>query len=167
LLHRDQGKAGFLGGEHVRLGSAWRMSEVHAAIGAVHLARLDEFMARRQAVAERYRVGLAGLSGLTPRPLPPGVVSNHYKYVAFLDDELDRDALKATLRVDHGVMLSGEVYARPLHAEPVFTGLTHPALPGAEEVCRRHVCLPLHSDMTDEEADHVIDAVRATVDSHG
>ncbi len=40
IIHRDQGKAGFLGGDHVRLGSAWRMSEVHAAIGLVHLRRL-------------------------------------------------------------------------------------------------------------------------------
>ena len=167
VLHRDQGKAGFLGGEHVRLGSAWRMSEVHAAIGAVHLARLDDFMARRQAVAARYTAGLEGVRGITPQPVPPGVDSNHYKYVAFLDDGLDRDTVKAALRADHGVAMSGEVYARPLHAEPVFADLSHPALPGAEDVCRRHVCLPLHSDMTDEEADRVVEAVEEVIARHG
>ena len=165
-LHRDQGKAGFLGGEHVRLGAAWRMSEVHAAIGVVHLARLDEFMARREEVAARYHAGLAGLPGVTPRPLPRGVSSNHYKYVAFLDDDLDRDVLKKDLRAGHGVALSGEVYARPLHLEPVFSTLPHPDLAGAEAVCRRHVCLPLHSDMTDDEADHVVASVKAVVDDH-
>src|SRR5438552_17641876 len=40
VVYRDQGKAGFLGGEHIRLGAAWRMSEVHAAIALVHLRRL-------------------------------------------------------------------------------------------------------------------------------
>ena len=34
-------------------------------------------------------------------------------------------------------------------------------LPGAELFCARHVCLPLHSDMTDTEADRVLDAVGA------
>src|SRR5581483_8533205 len=38
-IYRDQGKAGFLGGEHVRLGYAWRMSELHAAVGVVQLRR--------------------------------------------------------------------------------------------------------------------------------
>jgi perosamine synthetase len=45
VVYRDQGKAGFLGGEHIRLGYAWRMSEVHAAIASVHLRRLEEFIA--------------------------------------------------------------------------------------------------------------------------
>ena len=30
----------------------------------------------------------------------------------------------------------------------------------AEDVCRRHVCLPLHSDMTDAEATHVVTTLR-------
>ena len=32
LIYRDQGKGHFLGGEHVRPGYAWRMSELHAAV---------------------------------------------------------------------------------------------------------------------------------------
>ena len=31
----------------------------------------------------------------------------------------------------------------------------------AEDVCARHICLPVYSDMTDAEADHVIAAVAA------
>ncbi|PZR82149.1 MAG: hypothetical protein DLM65_04480, partial [Candidatus Aeolococcus gillhamiae] len=31
-------------------------------------------------------------------------------------------------------------------------------LPVAEEVCARHVCLPVHSDMTAEEADYVVES---------
>ena len=33
-----------------------------------------------------------------------------------------------------------------------------------EEVCRRHVCLPVYSDMTDREASLVVDALEAAVD---
>jgi dTDP-4-amino-4,6-dideoxygalactose transaminase len=165
-IYRDQGKAGFLGGEHVRLGAAWRMSEVHAAIGTVHLARLDEFIARRGAIAARYDKALAALAGITAQPVPARVVSNYYKYVAFLDPGIDRDSFKATMREQHDVGLSGEVYARPLHTEPVFADLPRAPLPVAEDICRRHICLPLHSDMTDHEADYVVDAVRSTLEFH-
>jgi dTDP-4-amino-4,6-dideoxygalactose transaminase len=75
--------------------------------------------------------------------------------------------VKKALRAEHGVALSGEVYARPLHHEPVFAELPHPPHPGAQAVCRRHICLPLHSDMSDEEADHVVGSVREVMARHG
>jgi perosamine synthetase len=162
-IYRDQGKDGFLGGSHVRLGYAWRMSEVHAAVGLVHLGRLDEFIATRRRVAGRYQEALAGASGITPLPEPPGAVSNIYKFPALLDPGIDRGEFKARLRAEHDVVCSGEVYARPLHHEPIFSTIdTAPgpaALRGAEDACARQVCLPVHSDMTNEEADYVVRAV--------
>lgn len=163
LVYRDQGKAGFLGGEHVRLGYAWRMSELHAAVGLVHLARLDEFIAARRAVAHAYDEAFAEHPLLRPLGLPPGCESNYYKYVALLAPTVDRAAFKQRLREEHGVTLSGEVYARPLHLEPVFAEVNGGPLPVAEDVCARHMCLPVHSDMTEAESSHVIKAVHAVL----
>jgi len=157
-VYRDQGKAGFLGGDHVRLGYAWRMSEVHAAIGGIQLARLDEFVSVRRRAAARYDAGLAAIGGITPLRLPAHSVSNYYKYVALLDPGIDRGEMKVRMR-EQGVGMSGEVYASPLHHQPVFASVPHGPLPVAEDVCARHVCLPVHSDMTDAEADHVVAAV--------
>jgi dTDP-4-amino-4,6-dideoxygalactose transaminase len=92
---------------------------------------------------------------VTPLLPPLGSETNYYKYVARLDDGVDRDALKLELRERHGVSLSGEVYARPLHHEPVFTHLADGPLPVAEDVCARQICLPVHSDMTTDEAQYV------------
>jgi dTDP-4-amino-4,6-dideoxygalactose transaminase len=164
-IYRDQGKAGFIGGAHVRLGAAWRMSEVHAAIGLVHLRRLDEFIAVRRRVAARSDEALRGIDGIEPLPTPPGCGHPYYKYVAMLDPGVDRDSLKQRLRDDHGVGMSGEVYARPLHHEPVFSEVAHGPLPVAEDVCARHVCLPLHSDMTDDEASAVTTAIGSVLAS--
>jgi dTDP-4-amino-4,6-dideoxygalactose transaminase len=36
-------------------------------------------------------------------------------------------------------------------------------LPVSEDLCSRHVCLPVHSDMTDAEIQQVIDGVRGTL----
>jgi len=162
-LYRDQGKAGFLGGEHVRLGYAWRMSELHAAVGTVQFERLDEFLAARRAAAAIYGAALADLRGATPVLDPPGSRSNYYKYMVLLDPTIDRDALKKELREEHGIGMSGEVYARPLHREPIFADVDHGPLPVAEDVCARHVCLPVHSDMTTVEAERVAASFRAVV----
>jgi dTDP-4-amino-4,6-dideoxygalactose transaminase len=40
-----------------------------------------------------------------------------------------------------------------------------PPLPVAEELAARHVCLPVHSDMTDGEVDEVLAAVAAVTDA--
>jgi perosamine synthetase len=162
-IYRDQGKAGFLGGDHVRLGYAWRMSELHAAVGLVQLRRLDEFIKIRREVADQYDEGLAGIEGVAPLVSSPGSETNYYKYIAMLDPGIDRQVIKQALKEEHGVSLSGEVYASPLHHQPVFAGLHEGALPVAEDVCRRHVCLPIHSDMTRDEAAHVITSVRTVL----
>jgi perosamine synthetase len=159
-IYRDQGKAGFLGGDHVRLGYAWRMSELQAAVGIVQLRRLDEFIKIRREVADQYDDALAGIEGIAPLSPSPGAETNYYKYIAMLDPGIDRQAVKQALKEEHGVSLSGEVYASPLHQQPVFAGLHEGALPVAEDVCRRHVCLPIHSDMTRDEAAHVLASLR-------
>ena len=159
-IYRDQGKAGFVGGAHVRMGAAWRMSELHAAVGVVQLGRLDEFIATRRRAAARYDRALAGVRGVSPLAVPAGCEPNYYKYIAVLDPDRDRAEVKRRLREDHGVALSGEVYATPLHREPVFADFAAGTFPVAEDVCARHICLPVHSDMTDAEAEHVVSSLR-------
>jgi dTDP-4-amino-4,6-dideoxygalactose transaminase len=162
-IYRDQGKAGFLGGDHVRMGYAWRMSEPNAAIGLIHHRRLDEFLAARRSVAAVYDEGLAAVDGVDPAPIPASCGSNYYKYIAMLAPGLDRQEVKDAMRDRHGVSMSGEVYALPLHRQPVFADVDAGSFPVADDVCARHVCLPVHSDMTVDEAAYVIDSLAAVV----
>ncbi len=162
-IYRDQGKASFLAGGHVRMGSAWRMSEVQAAVALVHLQRLDEFIDVRRAVAARYDDALADCPGLAVVPEPAASRSNYYKYLAVLAPGIDRSEVKADLKGRFGVALSGEVYPTPLHREPVFAEFVTQPLPVAEDLCARHICLPVHSDMTDAEVERVIEAAHHTL----
>ena len=160
-IYRDQGKGAFTTNHHVRHGSAWRLSEVNAAVGRVHLRRLPEFIEARRAVAERYTAALAGLAGLEPLAEPAKCRGNFYKYIALLPDGVDRNQFKADVFERFEVRLSGEVYDLPLHRQPVFEQYAGGSLPVAEDVCARHVCLPIHSDMRDDEVEQVITAVYA------
>jgi dTDP-4-amino-4,6-dideoxygalactose transaminase len=160
-IYRDQGKGAFGANHHVRLGSAWRMSELHAATGLVHLRRMEASIGRRRAVAARYDKALADLGGLQSLAEPPGCRSNFYKYIALLPPGLDRARFKSELARRFQVNLSGEVYDLPLHRQPVLAEYAGPPLPVAEELAARHICLPVHSDMTDSEVDEVLTAVAA------
>jgi len=161
-IYRDQGKASFLTNLHTRLGNNWRMSEPHAAIVLTQLRRLDEFIAHRTGIAAGYDEALPEL-GFRPVVIPPGAVTNYYKYVAYLPEGIDRVVLKKRLREDYDVALSGEVYEVPLHLQPVFAPWAEGSLPGAEELCARHVCLPVSAVMTEAQQAHVLTSLRAVL----
>ncbi|MBX6389754.1 MAG: DegT/DnrJ/EryC1/StrS family aminotransferase [Frankia sp.] len=165
LLYRDQGKASFLGNVHIRDGYAWRMSELHAVTGLVHLRHLPEFLEHRARVAARYDAAIDAMAGLDRLVVPAGNVSNYYKYVVLPRPGLDRSSLRKELKERHGVALAGEVYEAPLHQQPVFERFAAGPLPVAEDLCGRHICLPLHSDMTEAEADHVLGALSGALRS--
>ncbi|HEX3492127.1 MAG TPA: DegT/DnrJ/EryC1/StrS family aminotransferase [Streptosporangiaceae bacterium] len=160
-IYRDQGKGSFTTNHHVLSGYAWRMSELSAVTGLVHLRRMGAAITRRREVAARYTAALAGLDGLTVLPEPAGCESNFYKYIVVLPPGCDRAQFKKELADVHQVRLAGEVYDVPLHQQPVLAEFAGASLPVAEDLCARHVCLPVHSDMTDDEVDEVLTAVSA------
>jgi perosamine synthetase len=161
--YRDQGKASFLQNAHTRMGYNWRMSEPHAIIGLRHLERLDAMVADRRRIAALYDEGLRGRRGLRPLSVPAGGCCNFYKYVAVLAEKRDRPALKKELRERFSVSLSGEVYEMPLHAQPVFEPWATRSLPVAEDLCARHLCLPVFSGMEDADARRVLAALDAVL----
>ncbi|HEX9066134.1 MAG TPA: DegT/DnrJ/EryC1/StrS family aminotransferase [Streptosporangiaceae bacterium] len=159
-IYRDQGKGSFGANHHVRHGYAWRMSEPNAVTGLVHLRRMRQFIERRREVAARYDAGLAGSGFLRPLAEPGGCSGNYYKYIALLPPGADRARFKERLATRHEIRLAGEVYDLPLHRQPVLAPYAQDLrLPVAEDLCQRHICLPVHSDMTDDEADQVLEAV--------
>ncbi len=161
-IYRDQGKSSFLTNLHTRLGSNWRMSEPHAAIALTQLRRLDEFIAKRAAIAAVYDAAMS-VVGLTPVSISSRAVTNRYKYIARLPPGVDRLVLKKRLREEWDVALSGEVYEVPLHRQPVFEPWCTESLPGADEACARHVCLPVSAVMTTGQAHYVVEALQAVL----
>jgi dTDP-4-amino-4,6-dideoxygalactose transaminase len=151
---RDQGKISFAENVHVAEGYSWRLSELHAVVGTTHLALLDEVVESKRRIAARYDELLAG-TPLRVIAEPVGHRWNRYKYVALLPDCVDREDVRRGL-AEHGVGLSGEVFARPLHAHPVFADrFGGVRVPHAERFCAQHICLPISPDLSETDVAHV------------
>jgi len=164
---RDQGKESFGSNLIVDLGYNWRMPEVCAAIGLVQLDGLERAIASRRRIARYYDAALSKVDGIRPLEVPSNIYCNYYKYVAFLDGGIDRDLFKVRLR-EMGVRCGGEVYWPPLHLQPLYRrllGTREGDFPSAEEACRRMVCLPMFTGMSDEDARYVADCVAEVLGS--
>jgi perosamine synthetase len=156
---RDQGKEIFTSNVIVELGYNWRMNEVSAAIGLVQLKRLKEVIERRTTIARIYDQGFKKLNGVKPLHVPQNILNNYYKYVVILEGGIDRDKVKQRLR-EKGVGCGGEVYWPPLHLQPVCKRLLDTKegdYPNAEDICRRMLCPPMHSWMSPEDAEYVVE----------
>lgn len=163
LIYRDQGKAESSSNFHTRLGYNWRMSEPHAIIGISQLARLQEFTVARSRIATIYDRALKDIPDVQLFRLPEGCRSNYYKYIALLEKDVDRSLLKKQLRERYQVGLSGEVYDIPCHQQPIFRPYSAGEFPNAEDICSRHICLPIYSNMTDDEAEYVLFALKSAL----
>lgn len=167
LILRDQGKRDAKSSSIVELGHSWRMQEISAAIGLVQLKRLAEILEKRNRIAGFYDECLMAMKGATPIRVPSNALSNRYKYVIILDEDIKRDFAKEKLR-QAGVLCGGEVYWPPLHLQPVYQrelGSKTGDFPIAEAICRRMICLPLHAGMDMSDAGYVMETVQRVLSS--
>ena len=162
-IYRDQGKKSFAENSHVRMGYNWRMSEPHAIIGLTHLQRLQSMIADRTAIAAIYDRRLREFRNLYYLQVPADGVCNYYKYIAVMKEKRNRKELKVLLRERYGISLAGEVYEEPLHKQPVFEQFATGSLPLSEDLCSRHICLPIFSGMQPEEAEQVLNALEEVI----
>jgi len=159
-LYRDQGKSSFLTNTHGKMGYNWRLSEPHAAIGLVQLKALPEILKRRERIAKSYDQFFAQAGMGRVLMVPPGSASNYYKYVFIPEKPIDRSTFKKTFKEKTGVSLTGEVYELPLHRQPAFQSYASGSFPVAEDLCARHLCLPVYPALTMNEADYVVSSLQ-------
>lgn len=135
------------------LGFNYRMSELHAALGASQIARLDAFLARRRELATRYAEGLeAPLIG-------PAVADGHAWHLFVIRVPDGRDALMAHLAA-RGVGTQLHYYPVPL--QPWWRGRTPERdYPRAVEHARTALSLPLFPAMSDADQERVLAALAA------
>ena len=144
--------------EQQNLGFNYKLSELHAALGLVQLARLDEYNAKRRELAGLYRSRLADL----PVELPYDSGQNVHTWHLFVVRVARRirTGLFAYLR-EHGLGVQVHYIPVPMHPHYRRLGYTMDRLRVVAEYYDRAISLPLHPGMESDDVDRVAEAVRA------
>ena len=147
--------------EVVAPGFKYNMTDVAAAMGVQQLARLPQFVQRREQLARRYHAALADLPLVLPAIAPAGDVHAWHLYVVRLAPQarIGRDALIQGLS-DRGIGTS--VHYVPLHRHPYWRDryqLTPEQFPHADAAYQAMVSLPLFTAMSDADQGRVIAAL--------
>ena len=147
--------------EVVAPGFKYNMTDVAAAMGVQQLARLPQFVQRREQLAQRYHAALASLPLVLPATAPAGDVHAWHLYVVRLAPQarIGRDALIQGLS-DRGIGTS--VHYVPLHRHPYWRDryqLTPEQFPQADAAYHTMVSLPLFTAMGDADQERVVAAL--------
>jgi perosamine synthetase len=148
--------------QYLEVGFNYRMTDVQAAIGLVQLGRLDDIVAVRRLVAQRYQQLLADIPGLTMATDPAWGTTNYQSFWVCLPDDLpaNRNDVLAALAAE-GVSARRGIMAA--HLEPAYAAHAHRPLPETERLTSRSLILPVFHDLTEAEQEHVVVAFRRAI----
>ena len=148
--------------EAISLGWKYNMGDLAAAIGLAQLAKLPRFVERRRALDARYRRLLAQVPVFTPVVGPREAETAAHLFPVLVHPgalRIDRDTLlKALLAENVGVGVHFRALPSHRHVRDTL-GVGPEAVPVASEASDRLLSLPLHTLMSDDDQDDVVEAL--------
>jgi dTDP-4-amino-4,6-dideoxygalactose transaminase len=138
------------------LGFNYRITDLQCALGAAQLGKLTRFVERRNSLADRYRELLAELPLELPPAAPAGWSHAYHLFPVRVDD---RRAVYDRLRA---AGIGTQVHYVPIYRHPLYAdlGLDPSSFPNTEAAYARLLSLPLYPDLSHDEQDVVVDAIR-------
>jgi len=136
-----------------------KMTDMQAAMGIVQLSKLEGFCKRRREIASMYNEGLkdTGLKLSKAKNFGEHVYS---RYTLTCRDEKERNRYVKHL-IKNNIEI-GILWSRPLHMSPLLvkSGYREGDFPVAEKLSRTVFSIPIHPNLTDKEADFIIEKIR-------
>ena len=138
------------------MGHGFRLSEVHAAVGAIQMTRFDEIMERRDQVAQWYTRRLGGVADISCPTVEEGIQMSWDGYVIRLSDRFTRDDRDEVIKGLHRHEIGAADFFQSIPTLPVFSEYAEVAnCPIAESISQRTIALPFFTRMTQREVDIV------------
>ncbi len=144
---------------HAIIGVNSRLDSIQAAILSVKLKRLDQYNTSRRRAADYYDAAFQEVPQLKTPVRSPNTTHVFHQYTLTLR-EGDRNALKQHL-ADRGIPAM-IYYPIPLYKQQAFAPYWRGGeLPVTERLCRSVISLPMHSELTTEQQDLIIEGVKS------
>ncbi|MBC7609387.1 MAG: DegT/DnrJ/EryC1/StrS family aminotransferase [Polaromonas sp.] len=150
--------------EHTEVGFNYRMSNVLAGIGRGQLRVLEQRVAQRRRVFERYAEALADMPQVQWMPEPEGYHSTRWLTCFTLDGPDVSAMCRQVMKSLEQHLIEARPVWKPMHLQPLFDGAPYFAhKPGCDvsaDLFRAGICLPSGSNLSEDQQDRVIDHLR-------
>jgi len=144
-----------------------KMDEIRSAYGLINLKQVGKAIENRKNIVNEYCKGLANIPGLRLPRYETSVKYNYSYYPIFINERefgITRDNLYEKLKESN---IYGRRYFYPLISNmPTYRGLESSNsnnLPIATKVANSVLCLPIYSDLSDDDVQRVIAAIKSVL----
>jgi dTDP-4-amino-4,6-dideoxygalactose transaminase len=143
--------------DHVGVNS--RLDTIQAAILRVKLKYLDDYTRRRQEVAKAYDEAFAAIPELHIPVRNSDSEHVFHQYTLQTDEQLRNGLTEHLNAFGIPAMI---YYPVPLHLQKAYQSLNYKAgdFPVTEKLCKRVLSLPMHTEMEDDQLEHIIFTVK-------
>jgi UDP-4-amino-4,6-dideoxy-N-acetyl-beta-L-altrosamine transaminase len=150
--------------QQIDLGYNYRMTELQAALGLSQVTRLDDYVARRHALARRYDKLLADLPITLPWQHPDSYSGLHLYVVRLKLDQITkthREVFEALREQAIGVNL----HYIPVHTQPHYQrmGFKLGDFPESQSYYAQAISLPLYQTLTEDQQDQVVAVLQSVL----
>lgn len=147
--------------QQIDIGFNYRMTELQAALGISQLQRLDDFVAKRHAIAKRYNDLLSDLPIIIPAPEEDSYSGLHLYVIQVLSAKSRRLIFDKLREKNIGV----NVHYIPVHTQPYYRkrGFKTGDFPAAENYYSKAISIPMFHHISDQQQDFVVTAIKEAV----
>lgn len=150
--------------EHTDLGYNYRMSNITAGIGRGQLRVLDERIAQKKHIFERYTESFKDIEDIEMMPICEYGEPNYWLSCTTLKEGSKVKALDIILALEEMNIESRPIW-KPMHIQPYYSEFdffnhNDEGISVGEDIFNRGVCLPSDTKMSEEEIDKVISIIK-------
>lgn len=147
--------------EQIELGYNYRMTDIQAALGTSQMQRINDFVRKRHAIADRYDKELADLPVVLPWQSQRAHSAYHLYPIRIDSSKTSRNREEVFTRMRKGG-IGVNVHYIPVHTQPYYRtlGFKGEQFPVAEQYYAEAISLPLFSTLDEADQSTVIRALR-------
>jgi dTDP-4-amino-4,6-dideoxygalactose transaminase len=145
--------------QHLEIGFNYKMNNLAASIGLAQLEQLDEFVSRRRNINANYKKLLGSFEGITFQEDSVNSNSNFWLTALLIDDKITgftNDRLRVVLK-KRGI--ESRFLWKPLHMQPVFSGIPFYGGNNSEKMFKKGLCLPSSVNLTYNDQENIVDVI--------
>lgn len=135
------------------IGYKYHMNDVNAVIGIENLLELKKILKRKVQISNFYRSELGKIPGITLFENKPDRKSSHWLFDIHVEKRLDFIRALKSRGIDTSVVNTR------IDLNDAFGGLRKD-LPILDKFTDTHLCIPIHTQITDEDAQHIINSIK-------
>ena len=164
MFYATQAREPFPYYQHEKIGYNYRMSNVLAGIGRGQMKVLENRIAKKNEIFEKYKEAFKDIKEIEMMPENENERSNEWLSAMTLKETSKVKPLDVILALEKENIESRPVW-KPMHMQPVFEKYdfiseNESGISVGEDLFNRGVCLPSDTKMTDEDIERVINIIK-------